>query len=160
MDHPFRFPKSQKLCGSKAIEQLFVSGQGFSRYPLRAIYSFAPLRSGEQVCRVMVSVSKKRFKHAVDRNRVKRLVREAFRLNRAPLNAALQTLPQNMAFRLAFVFVGKDMPDYKAVEHAICQIVDKLSNQITNPIAVEAPQASQAPQNQTSAPTNANIPNV
>ena len=108
----------------------------------------------------MVSVSKKRFKHAVDRNRVKRLVREAFRLNRAPLNAALQTLPQNQAFRLAFVFVGKGMPDYKAVEHAICQIVDKLSNQITIPFAAEAPQDFKAPQDQTSAPTNANIPNV
>lgn len=82
------FPKSQRLCSRKAIETLFGSGsQSIVAFPLRVVYQEAANRA-EQVspsdaatppCQVLFSVSKRRFKHAVDRNRAKRQMREAWR---------------------------------------------------------------------------------
>ena len=120
------FPKSQRLCSRKAIESLFGSGNRcLSAFPLRAVYravlnpqpaspapqppfpspqlptsdprpSTTASRPSTLPCQVLFSVSKRRFKHAVDRNRAKRQMREAWRLSRhilAPLNHPLSSLP-------------------------------------------------------------------
>ena len=84
------FPKSQRLCSRKAIETLFGSGNRcISAFPLRVVYKWVPTHAGETVppadtlpCQVLFSVSKRRFKHAVDRNRAKRQMREAWRMHR------------------------------------------------------------------------------
>ena len=71
------FPKHERLCSRKAIEALFAGGnRAFSAFPLRVVYRRAP------ELQILVSVSKRHFKHAVDRNRAKRQIREAWRLNR------------------------------------------------------------------------------
>ena len=76
--HTFR--KAERLCSKKRIEELFSNGRSLSAYPLRAIYEvhdqdLAPVQ-------VLISVSKRHFKYAVDRNRLKRCIREAYRLNK------------------------------------------------------------------------------
>ena len=83
------FPKQQRLCSLKAIEALFASGnRSLTAFPLRVVY-----RDAEQT-QVLVSVAKRHFKHAVDRNRAKRQVREAWRLNRDLIEAT----PLHLAF--------------------------------------------------------------
>ena len=77
--HPFRLPKSQRLCSRKAQERLFGAGQkSLSSPPLRLV--FHP--SEQPGVRILVSVPKRHFKHAVCRNRITRQVREAYRLNK------------------------------------------------------------------------------
>ena len=79
-------PKEQRLYKKKAIEQLFGKGKGFNLYPFRVVVYKHVSEEGEpSIPRFIVSVSKKRFHHAFKRNRVKRLVREAWRKNKSEI---------------------------------------------------------------------------
>lgn len=86
MDNDLGLKKQERLCSKKAIDALFSStdSSSLSAYPIRAVFRFTE----EAENRILVSVSKKRFKHAVDRNRVKRQLREAYRLNKSILSSA------------------------------------------------------------------------
>lgn len=75
----FKFPKDYKLCSKNSIAQVFSMGKTAMFYPLQ--FRYLPV-TGSSAVRIMVSAPKKRFKHAVVRNRLKRLMREAYRLNR------------------------------------------------------------------------------
>lgn len=110
MDSPgtHTFSKSERLCRRKVLEELFGGGhQSVSAFPIRAIF----MRSGQEGVRVLVSVSKRYFKRAVKRNRIKRQLREAYRQQKEllrPLGGGLdiaflwnsgETLPTEMVFR-------------------------------------------------------------
>ena len=73
------FPKYERICNSNEIQSLFEKGAGFSCYPYRVVYLFKPVGDKPVTCRLLLSVSKKRFHHAFKRNRVKRLIRESWR---------------------------------------------------------------------------------
>lgn len=76
------FPKCEHLCLKKDIETLFSAGsRAITIFPLRAVFRVVPREGGPQV-QVLVSVAKHRLRHAVDRNRAKRQLREAYRLNK------------------------------------------------------------------------------
>jgi len=77
----FTYPKHEKLKSQKHIELLFSEGKSVSKYPLRLVYVPIALEEGEKI-KIGVSVSKKNFKKAVDRNHYKRLLRECYRLNK------------------------------------------------------------------------------
>ena len=115
------FPKAEKLCSDSAINKLFTEGQSVSKFPLRAVY----IPTESDLTHVLISVSKKRFKHAVDRNRVKRLVREAYRLNKQSL-----TVPQKLD--LAFVFIGNKLPDYASITKSVTTILERISNAVND----------------------------
>ena len=93
MNKDQRFPKSQRLCRTKLIEQLFepAGSKSFTAFPLRAV--FRAVDSDET--QVLISVPKRLFKHAVDRNKAKRHIREAYRTNKDLLPA---TPHLNIAF--------------------------------------------------------------
>ena len=77
--HPHTLPKSERLCSRKALQRLFGNERrSISVFPVRAVFA----DSQEPGVRIMVSVSKRHFKRAVRRNRVKRQLREAYRLNK------------------------------------------------------------------------------
>lgn len=123
MAKKFTLKKEERLKRRKIIEQLFGEGKSVAVFPIRAQYKMYdnaldnPLQAG-------FSVSSRNFKRAVDRNRIKRLMREAYRLQKIPLQEMLQTKQQQLA--LFFIYTGKELPDYKTVSDRIGVILNKL----------------------------------
>lgn len=135
MIHPNSFPKSEHLCGDKRIGLLFTQGNAFIAYPLRVVYLIAPKKDVE-FASVMVSVPKKRFKRAVKRNRLKRLMREAYRLNKQPLVALLKE--NDLQLHVAFNYVSDDELDFVAVEKKMKVALQRLMDKIAPASPVES----------------------
>jgi ribonuclease P protein component len=95
----FSFPKSERLYKKKDIQELFDKGSSFYLYPFRVIVQKQPTQDTNQV---LFSVSKKNFKRAVDRNLIKRRMREAYRLNKA-------ALPETSKLQMAYIYTAKDI---------------------------------------------------
>ena len=93
MPHRFRFPKAERLKSRKQIDLLFAGGKAFSVFPVRTIYRFHTAEKGS--LKAGFTASKKHFKKAVDRNRIKRLLREAYRLQKQELCLQTQELQTN-----------------------------------------------------------------
>ena len=123
------FPKYERICKENDIQVLFDEGQGFSVYPYRVIYLFRRDESRPVTCRLLVSVSKKRFHHAFKRNRVKRLMREAWRKNKAPLYEICQK--DNISVDVALVYTATVIHSYEEVftktQKAVKEIVKRYS---------------------------------
>ncbi len=116
-------PKSEKLCSEKEIAALFAHGKSFIKFPIRFVYSEPrELNIDGSRCKILTSVPKKRFKHAVDRNRVKRLMREAYRLNKINLTEVLG----DRSISLAFVYIDSELPSFERVEKSMKSALEKL----------------------------------
>ena len=124
------FPKYERICKENDIQVLFDEGHGFSVYPYRVIYLFRHDESRPVTCRLLVSVSKKRFHHAFKRNRVKRLMREAWRKNKAPLYEICQK--DNISVDVALVYTATVIHSYEEVlaktQKAVKEIVKRYSS--------------------------------
>ena len=121
----FSFGKEERICSLKAIEALFASGERFSAYPLFVVYRQAENSEGRTS--VLFSVSKKRFKRAVDRNRVKRLMRESYRLNKPAFFPSLEE--KGVVLHIAFVYVDNTLPEYRQVEAGMKKAMEKIMGQ-------------------------------
>lgn len=117
-----RFPKSQRLHLKKDIELLFTSGKQIRSYPLNAIYGF--YGANRVSMQMAVSVPKKIIRLAVDRNRIKRQIREAYRLNKHAAAAYFEG--KKISLRLMFIYTGKVSPDYAVLESKIILILQRL----------------------------------
>ena len=134
-----RLPKGERLYLREEIERLHDRGRSFVSYPIRIVWltdPIATLTPGDQAqVAVMTSVAKRRFKHAVDRNRIKRMTRAAYRLHKEPLwQAATQ---HHCTVRLALQSVAKTRPTYpeieQAVERAVARIVKEIEKENQTP---------------------------
>lgn len=110
LDMGMSFPKKEKLKSKKLIDQLFVEGKSVSNYPIKLIYLKTELPFDVPI-QTGVTVPKKNFKSAVKRNRIKRLMRESYRLNKA-----LVFNNSTGSFAFLFLYLGKKDPDYALVE--------------------------------------------
>lgn len=123
-------PKYERICRENDIQALFNRGEGFSVYPFRVIFSFRPCSDYPSTVRLLVSVSKKRFHHAFKRNHVKRLMREAWRKNKAPLYEICQQ--DNISVDVALVYTATVIHSYeemfKKTGKAVHEIVMKYSS--------------------------------
>ncbi|MBP5400234.1 MAG: ribonuclease P protein component [Bacteroidales bacterium] len=119
------FSKEERICSKLTIERLFDKQQKVSFYPYRCFYDFTPVTDEVKVNRILVVVPKRTFKHAVDRNRLKRLTREAWRLHhRQELDLHL---PDGIRADLMFYFVGRDLLPYNSIESKIIEILHRLT---------------------------------
>jgi len=115
----FQYSKKNKLKNTKLINRLFSEGKSVAVFPLRMV--FIKLEQDNATNRVGVSVSKKNFRKAVDRNRIKRLLREAYRLNQ---NQIFNN--SSSAYALMILYLGKDMANFSSVEKKMRQLFDKF----------------------------------
>lgn len=114
------YPKHEKLKSKTTIDLLFSEGKSVSKYPLRLVYVPAVLENEERI-KFGVSVSKKYFKKAVDRNYFKRVLRETYRLNKQLL---LENLEQPYAFM--FFYQTKDRLSYTEINEKTIQLFQKF----------------------------------
>lgn len=124
--------KKERLFAQKRIDSLFESGLSFIAYPLRVVYSIRPIDSTNEESNypvsIMVSVSKRKFKRAVKRNRVKRLVREAYRLNKHKLIASY--FFRTNRIDIAFLYLKDELPTYDEIEKAILKTFSILEERL------------------------------
>lgn len=118
------FGKEEKLKLKKDIETLFRTGKAFSILPIRVIYTIKLISAPTpQPIQIGVSVPKKRFKHAVKRNRVKRLIRETWRLEKHKLLPYLST---NQQIQLFFVYQSNQLPTFNQLTTVMSSVCSKL----------------------------------
>ena len=125
------FGKKEKLKSRKRVEELFARGKTINLFPIRISYQFVNLAEGEKaLMKVGVSVSKRNFKKAVDRNRIKRLLREAYRLQKKELSQLLSE--QNKKGYVFFIYTDKQLPPYKIVFDAMTKCLDALKRKLVS----------------------------
>lgn len=120
----FSYPKPQKLKSKKIIDLLFTEGKSVSKYPLRLVYVKHDFEE-EVPLKIGVSVSKKYFKKAVDRNYFKRILRETYRLNK-------QLLIENLdaKYCLMFFYQTNEKLPYQEINQKTIQLFEKFTKTI------------------------------
>ncbi len=118
------FSKAERLNSKKLMDELFNKGSSFVLYPFR-VYWMKHEQPVPSKVQVLISVPKKNFPLAVHRNRIKRLMREAYRKNKLPLHDAVNGMEKNIA--VAFLFTDRKLPEYKTVEEKIIAVLNQLS---------------------------------
>ena len=122
------FPKHSKLCGKERIAALYKSGNRFTSWPLRVTWQkmpdFSPSLEGRAgvgfpLSQILIWAPKSLFKHAVDRNRLRRLMREAYRLNQGILTSN---------FLIAFNYMDKEVRSYAVIEKAVIKALKRIAN--------------------------------
>lgn len=123
--HSLRFSKSERLCSTKLTDQLFSEGKAVHKNGFTLVYFFTEVPSVFPA-QVLFSVPKKNFKHSPDRNRVKRLLRESYRHQKAELYHFLND--KQLQLVVAFIFKGKEIPKAKLVDESVAQLLAKLQD--------------------------------
>jgi ribonuclease P protein component len=116
----FTFTKAERLSKEKLIKELFEKGSSFYLYPFKVIHRHSPDQSGAAVHQVLISVSTRQFKRAVDRNKVKRRVREAYRLQKE----IIQSRPEKGIF--SFIYTAKEILPYAEIKSKLFLVLEKI----------------------------------
>ena len=119
----FQFPKKQRLCSEKLIERLFANGKSISEKPFRAIWNFEENNDNVFV-KLLIVVSKKRLKLAVERNVIKRRIKEVYRLQKKQLELFLEN--NNQQLNLAIIYQEEEILNYKTLEEKINLLLTRL----------------------------------
>jgi ribonuclease P protein component len=118
------FTKTERLKSHSIIQRIFKrEGQSFAVYPIRVIWLETPLETAFPV-QVAFSVPKRQFKKAVDRNRIKRLMREAYRLNKSKFYASVAAQEKQIA--VLFIYTNKEIMTYDNVSEAMQKVLKRL----------------------------------
>jgi ribonuclease P protein component len=130
MKRLFTFSKQERLTGKTSIDQLFNEGRSFNLFPFRVLYNIVD-HPAEPAARLLIAIPKKKVKHAVDRNRLRRLVRESYRLNKTGFITCLETRSVSLHFALIYTGESVDLP-FKEVEGKITACMAKLEKIIAS----------------------------
>ncbi|EPD29997.1 ribonuclease P protein component [Capnocytophaga granulosa] len=113
------FPKTERLCNYHSIQALFKEGKSIKKYPLKLIY--LPLDKALTPSQVLISVPKKKLKRAVDRNRIKRLIRESYRKQKHQLSS------QDKSYSLALIYMSDELASYEQIYALVGTLLKQLS---------------------------------
>jgi ribonuclease P protein component len=124
----FTLHKNERLKKRKEIENLFRNGKTINQAPFRVYYSLTLNADPKEFLQFGVGVSKKFFKKAVSRNRIKRLIREAYRLQKTNLK---ELLPKHeKSLKVFFIYTGNEMPGYQLVSAKVAVILKRLETEV------------------------------
>lgn len=123
---PFGFPKNERLTSKKSIDFIFESGSNVFAYPIKAIYSIETLQPEDIPVQAMFVVPKKKFKRAVDRNAIRRRIREAYRLQKHLLSD--WCLQNGKVLRIAFLYISSEQLSYSQIFDATQRVISQLTN--------------------------------
>lgn len=122
----FTLSKEERICSKKLINELFAgNGRSMTAFPLRVVFMKRTIVDDQPRAAMLVSVPKRYFKHAVDRNRVKRQVREAFRRNKSIITQNLTD--DHDAVAMAFVWLTNEKYPSSEVENRMVRLLTRIS---------------------------------
>ncbi|MFT4757081.1 MAG: ribonuclease P protein component [Cyclobacteriaceae bacterium] len=118
----FNFPKNERLSSKKLIDNIFLNGKSLFSYPFSIKYLFY---TDQEYNQVLISVSKKKFKRAVDRNLIKRRIKEAYRLNKSTF---LKRNKEKGYLLIAYIYIAKEIHDYSFIESKLIETLKRLNS--------------------------------
>lgn len=125
----FTLSKEERICSKKLINELFTgNGRSMTTFPLRVVFMKRTIVDDQPRAAMLVSVPKRYFKHAVDRNRVKRQVREAFRRNKSIITQNLTD--DHEAVAMAFVWLTDEKFPSSEVENRMVRLLTRISESL------------------------------
>ena len=129
MTAPATFQKEERIVSKKLIDELFEGGhsQSLAAFPLRVIYLKKEHQEGQPPVQVLISVSKRHFHHAVDRNRVKRQIREAYRRQKNQLTEHI--LPDQM-LAVAFIWLSNQLLPSAQIDNRMKNLLERIQNRL------------------------------
>ncbi len=122
-NQPFSYSHHEKLKSRKLLNGIFATGKSVSFYPIKVIYQRVDTQL-DDLLQVGVGVSSRHFKKAVDRNRIKRLLRESYRTQKQLLNFTEAAPTQKVLF---FLYVGKELPEAALIQTKMAVALQKIS---------------------------------
>lgn len=128
------FPKKEKLTGEIRIAKLFSEGAAFIQYPMRVVFRISNEKD-ESPVKVLVSAPKKKIRLAVNRNRIKRLMREAYRLNKTEFIREISDKGVNI--HLAFTYISENEPTFNEIETKMKSSLLKVKDLIVKEISAK-----------------------
>jgi len=124
----YTFKKEERLCNKKLLDELFRSGSSFLCYPFRVSWMQTEIAL-PAAAQVVFGVSKKRYRRAVDRNLIKRRMRETYRLHKQEL-LYLPLQEQNQQLALSINYIGKEITDFKFMDKKMIKLLMQTCDQI------------------------------
>lgn len=139
--HPLRFRKAERLRHRSLVDNLFAEGKSLYDWPLRLTWRILDDSAFQEAFRdappsriaplqMMVTVPKKKLRHATDRVRMRRLIREAYRLNRGDIQQETCNRPDIRTLSLGFVYIAPKLTDYATVEKKMKRLLDRLQQEL------------------------------
>lgn len=125
----FSYNRKEKLKSRKQLESLFAGGKSFLVFPVKVFY-MQQEHKGESRINAGVGVSARNFKKAVHRNRIKRLLREHYRLNKQDLHTFMETQAYGVA--VFFLYIGRELPEKDLLGQKMPQVLNRLIKELGN----------------------------
>jgi ribonuclease P protein component len=141
MNKPFSLSKTERLKSKKTIDTLFRTGEAFFVFPFKVIFRIAPanlVEASDQVAAPLVmgiSVPKRIFKRANKRNRIKRLTKETYRINKVALKEALRATKQTLEMML--IYTAQEEIEYATLELKMQKLLQKLQSKVEQKVNQE-----------------------
>lgn len=122
------FPKKEHLTRETCIKKLLSEGESFATFPLRIVFIKQTGNQKDATIRVLFSVPKKRFKHAVDRNKIKRQLREVYRKNKVILWQHLKEIDTTLD--IAILYISNDYHPFKSLNKKMQESLTKIKDSL------------------------------